>query len=95
MRNEKMWKLETWREEKTGGIEEYNDRLKCKTTEHESDVVTTIYANDTQSRAASKTVGELEKRNSKGLTKVCHELKAMRLKVNESITIYMILARIR
>ena len=56
------------------------------------DVVTTIYADDTQSRAAARTLGELEKQNSKGLTRVCQELKAMRLKVNESKTVYMILA---
>ena len=55
-------------------------------------MITTIYADDTQSRAAAKTLGELERRNSEGLTKVCKELKAMRLKVNESKTVYMILA---
>ena len=35
---------------------------------------------------------ELEERNSRGLTKVCEQLKALRLKVNEDKTTYMILA---
>ena len=60
--------------------------------EDPSDVVTTIFADDTQSRAAGKTKTELEKRNSEGLTKICNELKAMRLKVNEGKTTYMVLA---
>ena len=92
MRREKIWKLDTWKSERTGGKFENDDRLKCKMVEGEMDVVTTIYADDTQSRAAARTLGELEKRNSKGLTRVCQELKAMRLKVNESKTVYMILA---
>ena len=69
-----------------------NDKLKYKKEEDERDVVTTIYAEDTQSRAAAKTLGELERRNSEGLTRVCKEPMAMRLNVHESKTVYMILA---
>ena len=61
-------------------------------TEDEEDVITTIYADDTQSRAAAKTKEELEQTNSVGLKKVCQELKALRLKVNEGKTTYMVLA---
>ena len=61
-------------------------------TEDEADVITTIYADDTQSRAAAKTKEELERRNSVGLTKVCQELKSLRLKVNEGKTTYMVFA---
>ena len=92
MRRNNVWNLERWRRERTGGMQEINDKLKYRKVEDERDVVTTIYADDTQSRAAAKTLGELEKRNSEGLTRVCKELKAMRLKVNESKTVYMILA---
>ena len=35
---------------------------------------------------------ELERRNGEGLTKVCKELKSLRLKVNEGKTVYMIMA---
>ena len=35
---------------------------------------------------------ELEKRNGEGVTRVCKALKALRLKVNESKTTYMIMA---
>ena len=58
-------------------------------------VITTIFADNTQSRASSKTKAKLEKRNSEGLTKICKELKAMRLKVNEGKTAYMVLASMR
>ena len=50
-----------------------------------------MYADDTQSRAASKDLRELETRNGLGITKVCNELKALRLKVNEDKTVYMVL----
>ena len=60
--------------------------------EDPEDVVTTIYADDTQSRAASKDLKELERRNGQGITKVCNALKALRLKVNEGKTVYMVLA---
>ena len=90
MRRSGKWKLEIWRKERTGGTEE--DSLKYRRVEDERDVVTTIYADDTQSRASARTLKELEKRNGEGVTRVCRALKAMRLKVNESKTTYMIMA---
>jgi hypothetical protein len=33
----------------------------------------------------------LERRNGQGFTRVCNELKALRLKVNEGKTVYMVL----
>ena len=90
LRRSGKWKLEIWRKERTGGTEE--DSLKYRRVEDERDVVTTIYADDTQSRASARTLKELEKRNGEGVTRVCRALKAMRLKVNESKTTYMIMA---
>ena len=92
MREENVWELSKWREERTGLSQGEEDRLAQRMTEDERDVITTIYADDTQSRAAAKTKEELEKRNSEGLTKVCQELKSLRLKVNEGKTTYMVLA---
>ena len=92
MREENVWKFGTWREKRTGLVEGETDGLAQKMTEDEADVITTIYADDTQSRAAAKTKEELERRNSVGLTKVCQELKSLRLKVNEGKTTYMVLA---
>ena len=92
MRKEGAWDLVRWREERSGMFGGSSDRLKTKETEEAEDVLTTIYADDTQSRASAKTKEELERRNSRGLTKVCKELKALRLKVNEDKTTYMILA---
>ena len=91
LRREGAWKLDTWRKERTGE-EDRKDCLKQKRREDQSDVVTTIFADDTQSRASAKTKAELERRNSEGLTKICSQLKAMRLKVNEGKTTYMVLA---
>ena len=92
LRNEGVWKLETWRKERTGVGDRLGDSLKQKLKEDPDDVVTTIFADDTQSRASARTKAELERRNSEGLTKICRELKAMRLKVNEGKTTYMVLA---
>ena len=90
MRIEGKWDLVSWRKERTG--EGQNDRLHQKPREEEGDVVTTIYADDTQSRTSAKTLVELERQNSRGLTEVCKEMKTLRLKVNEDKTVYMILA---
>ena len=90
MRVEGVWNLSSWREERTGG-DIGEDKLQQE-KEGEKDVVTTLYADDTQSRAAAKTKAELEKINSRGITEVCRQLKSMRLKVNEDKTTYMILA---
>ena len=90
LRSNGKWNLKEWRQERTGAVGE--DSLRYKQEEDEKDVVTTIYADDTQSRASARTLKELEKRNEEGVTKVCKALKAMRLKVNESKTTYMILA---
>ena len=92
LRLEGVWDLSRWREERSGGEEGVGDQLRTKENEEAEDVLTTIYADDTQSRASAKTKEELERRNSRGLTRVCEELKALRLKVNEDKTTYMILA---
>ena len=92
MRDENVWELSKWREERIGLGQGEEDTLAQKITEDERDVITTICADDTQSRAAAKTKEDLEKRNSEGLTKVCKELKSLRLKVNEGKTTYMVLA---
>ena len=68
------------------------DGLKQRKQEDPRDLVTTIYADDTQSRTAGKTLQELERRNGEGLTRVCNALKSLRLKVNEGKTVYMVLA---
>ena len=90
LRRSGKWNLATWRQERTGGGA--GDSLKYRQIEDERDVVTTIYADDTQSRASARSLHELERRNGEGVTRVCKALKAMRLKVNESKTTYMILA---
>ena len=89
MRDDGIWEFGKWRE---GLGKNEEDRMAQKLSEDEEDVITTIYADDTQSRAAAKTRNELERRNSEGLTKVCQELKSLRLKVNEGKTPYMVLA---
>ena len=60
--------------------------------EDDEDVLTTIYADDTQSRTSARSLKELERRNSVGLTKICKEMKSLRLKVNEDKTTYLVLA---
>ena len=90
MRKDGVWDLLSWRQERTGSGEE--DFLHQKIVEEEEDVLTTIYADDTQSRASAKTLKELERRNSIGLTKICEEMKSLRLKVNEDKTTYLVLA---
>ena len=92
LRREGIWDLASWRAERSGGNEGAADQLKTKEKEEDNDVLTTIYADDTQSRTSAKTKKELEQRNSSGLTRVCEELKKLRLKVNEDKTTYMILA---
>ena len=91
-RGDGTWKLEVWKRERTGLGAGERDSFKQKVMEDPEDVITTIYADDTQSRAASKDLKDLERRNSQGITKVCNELKALRLKVNEGKTVYMVLS---
>ena len=89
MRREGLWNLQHWRRRRTGdGI---HDKLIQKMREEDEDVITSIYADDSQSRTSAKTKRELEIRNSRGLTVICKELKALRLKVNEDKTTYMVL----
>ena len=92
MRKNGRWSLKEWKRERTGGKIEPMDKLHLRKDKDDKDVVTTIYADDTQSRASAKTLKELEKRNGEGVTRVCKALKALRLKVNESKTTYMIIA---
>ena len=92
LRMDGTWKLEDWRRERSGLLAGERDGLRERTVEDPKDLITTIYADDTQSRAAAKTLEELEKRNGEGLTKVCNQLKSLRLKVNEDKTVYMVLA---
>ena len=66
------------------------DSFKQKMEGDPRDVITTICVS--QSRAASKDLKELEKLNGEGITKVCDELKVLRLKVNKDKTVYMVLA---
>ena len=82
MRRNECWNLSTWRQQRTGN-EGQDDVLIQKKREDDKDVVTSVYADDSQSRTSAKTKKELELRNSHGLTAVCRELKALRLKVNE------------
>ena len=91
LRKEGVWKLESWRKERTGLEGRKKDCLMQKMKEDPADVITTIFADDTQSRASARTKAELERRNSEGLTIIFKELKAMRLKVNEGKTSYMVL----
>ena len=90
LREEGVWDLKAWREERTG--DEKRDRLLQKLWEEDGDVLTMIYADDTQSRTSAKTKKELEERNSQGLTEICKQMKALRLKVNEDKTSYLVLA---
>ena len=92
LRTEGTWDLQGWRRERSGVPDGEREGIRQKLEEDPEDLITTIYADDTQSRAASKTLQELEKRNGEGLTKVCKELKSLRLKVNEDKTVYMVLA---
>ena len=91
LRENGTWNLEEWRKERTGLNCGEKDSLKQRLEEDPRDVITTMYADDTQSRAASKDLKEWEERNGQGITKVCTELKALRLKVNEDKTVYMVL----
>ena len=90
LRQEGVWDLLRWRQERDGdGIQ---DCLKQKIVDDDEDVLTTIYADDTQSRTSAKTLKELERKNNIGLTKICKEIKSLRLKVNEDKTTYLVLA---
>ena len=80
----------SWREERTGGGSK--DGLQQKIVENEEVVLTTIYADDIQSRASAKTLTELKRRNSMGLTQICEEMKSLRLNVNEDKTTNLVLA---
>ena len=90
MRSEEVWNLEMLRQQRTevGG---QGDELKQKKTEEAGDVVTSIYADATQSSTSANIKEELEMKNSRGLTVICRELKALRLKVNQIKTTYMVL----
>ena len=90
LRKEGAWDILSWREERTGDLE--HDVLKQKIVEEDGDVLTTIYADDTQSRTSAKTLQELERRNGIGLTRICEEMKSLRLKVNEDKTTYLVIA---
>ena len=92
LRQTGRWKLDEWKNERICGGEHVTDKLSYRKEKDEKDVVTTIYADDTQSRASAKTLKELERRNGEGVTRVCKALKALRLKVNETKTTYMIIA---
>ena len=61
LRREGLWKLETWRKERTGK-EDGRDFLQQKRREDQTDVITTIFADDTQSRASAKTKGRSRKK---------------------------------
>ena len=92
MRIEGAWDLKKWRQERTGDQRVHCDRLFQKPMDEEDDVVSTLYADDVQCRTSAKTKEELQRRNRRGLTEVCKELKALRLKINEDKTTYMVLA---
>ena len=87
LRENRTWNLEVWRKKRTGLNQGEKDSLRQKLKEDPEDVITTMYADDTQSRAASRELKELERRNGTGITKVCNQLKALRLKVNEDKTV--------
>ena len=91
LRSNGTWNLQAWRNERTGLRNGEKDIFRQNLEEDPRDVITTMYADDTQSRAASKNLKELERRNGEGITKVCEQLKALRLKVNEDKTVYMVL----
>ena len=86
------WNLEGWKRERCTTVKKLRDGLRQRMEEDPRDLITTIYADDTQSRTAAKTLLDLERRNGEGLTKVCNELKSLRLKVNEDKTVYMVIA---
>ena len=90
LRKEGAWDLPGWRQERTGNGA--HDGLKQKIVEEDGDVLTTIYADDTQSRTSAKSLQELERRNGIGLTRICEEMKSLRLKVNEDKTTYLVIA---
>ena len=86
------WNLEGWKRDQCTTVKKLGDGLRQRMEEDPRDLITTIYADDTQSRTAAKTLLDLERRNGEGLTKVCNELKSLRLKVNEGKTVYMVIA---
>ena len=51
--------LDNWKNERISGEYEVTDSLKFRKEEDEQDVVTTIYTDDTQSKASAKTLKEL------------------------------------
>ena len=53
-------------------------------------VITSAYADDTQSKCAHNKLDELERINAEGITRVCEGLKSLRLKVNEEKTVYLL-----
>ena len=90
MRREGQWNLKLWRHGRKG--DEIHDKLLQKKEEEDEDVVTSLYADYSQSRTSAKTKYELETHNSRGLTQICEELKAFQLKVNEDKTTYIVIA---
>ena len=70
LRSNGKWKLEEWKNEWIGGEDQVMDRLLYRREKDDKDVVTTIYADDTQSRASARTLKELKLRNGKGVTQV-------------------------
>ena len=76
------WDLEGWREERTGGGMGEDDRLLQKEKEEDGDVLSSVYADDTQCRTSAKTKLKLERQNTKGLNEICRQLKALRMKIN-------------
>ena len=75
MRREGQWNLQLWRQGRTGG--KFHDKLLQTKEEEDGDVVTSLYADDSHSRTSAKTKSELETRNSRRLTEIFRELKAL------------------
>ena len=54
LRSNGKWKLKEWKNERTGVENQINDKLLYRKEKDDKDVVTTIYADDTQSRASAR-----------------------------------------
>ena len=69
LRTDGTWDLKGWKKERCGLLEGERDGLKQRIAEDPRDLITTIYADDTQSRAASKNIRGAGKKEWRGLNK--------------------------
>ena len=89
MRREGHYRIEAWTAER-GGLG--SDQWRHKKVEDQTDMVMTLYADDSANRVVAKNMLDLKRRMTRGLERVFRSMQASRLKVNADKTTYLVIA---